>query len=522
MSPARPIVLLLHGPNLNLLGEREPEVYGTATLADYIATARAVADGHGLEIDAVQSNHEGDLVDAIHAARTRCAAIIVNAGALTHYAWSLHDALAAFDGAIVEVHISDPKAREAWRHVSVIEPVAHASIVGRGMRGYEEAVDTVAKLIGDAVVSVLAEMPPIGYSIRPDALRARLDGRTMIVSNPVSVRWLTGFGGTLGWVVVGPEHLVLVTDGRYADRAAAELAAAGVDAEIVVERTRPAIRDAVVAAARDGERVVAEAGHLTHAAWLDFTAELELEPAGDPIEALRRVKDGGEIARIEHAASIADAALADVAPTLADRPTEVDVHDELEYRMRRLGADGPSYDTIVASGPEHAARPHHVVARRSIEEGDTVIIDVGALVDGYHSDMTRTFVVGEPSAEQQRIYDLVLDVQAAGLAAVAPGVAAAAVDAVCRARFAAAGFDEWFLHGTGHGVGLLIHEDPFATSTSTAELVEGDVVTVEPGLYRGGFGGVRIEDLVVVTPGGCRRLTHTPKDAPCLPSRPTS
>jgi 3-dehydroquinate dehydratase-2 len=148
VNAARPTVLLLHGPNLNLLGEREPEIYGTATLADYVATAAAAARDHGLELEARQSNHEGDLVDAIHAARGRCAAIIVNAGALTHYAWSLHDALAAFDGPVVEVHISDPKQREPWRHVSVVEPVAAASIAGRGMRGYEEAVEAVAKLVG--------------------------------------------------------------------------------------------------------------------------------------------------------------------------------------------------------------------------------------------------------------------------------------------------------------------------------------------------------------------------------------
>ena len=139
-----PIVLLLSGPNLNLLGEREPDVYGTATLADHVATAAAAASVHGLEVEHVQSNHEGALVDAIQGARHRCAAIVINAGALTHYAWSLHDALAAFDGPVVEVHLSDPKAREPWRHVSVIEPVAAESIVGLGGEGYRRAVDAVA------------------------------------------------------------------------------------------------------------------------------------------------------------------------------------------------------------------------------------------------------------------------------------------------------------------------------------------------------------------------------------------
>ena len=198
------------------------------------------------------------------------------------------------------------------------------------------------------------------------------------------------------------------------------------------------------------------------------------------------------------------------------------MRDELEHRMRRLGADGPSYDTIVASGPDNAARPHHETGRRTIVEGDTVIIDVGALVDGYHSDMTRTFVVGEPTAEQHEVYDLVLAAQLAGLDAVAAGVAARDVDAACRDLFADAGYGDWFLHGTGHGVGLDIHEDPFSSTVSSDELLVGDVVTVEPGLYRGGFGGVRIEDLVAVTADGGRRLTHLSKDSPCLPSPPTT
>jgi 3-dehydroquinate dehydratase-2 len=140
-----PIVLLLHGANLNLLGQREPHVYGHATLADYEATARAAAAEHGLTLEAFQTNHEGELVDAIHAARGRCAAIVINPGAFTHYAWSLHDALAAFDGVVIEVHISNPNAREPWRHTSVVAPVATGSITGLGMHGYELAVAAVAR-----------------------------------------------------------------------------------------------------------------------------------------------------------------------------------------------------------------------------------------------------------------------------------------------------------------------------------------------------------------------------------------
>ena len=140
-------VLLLHGPNLNLLGDREPEVYGTATLDDHVATARTAAEAAGLTIEHLQSNHEGDLVDAVHGARGRCAAIIVNPGALTHYGWSLHDALAAFDGVVVELHLSNPNAREPWRHTSVVAPVADGSIMGFGGDGYALAVEAVRRLL---------------------------------------------------------------------------------------------------------------------------------------------------------------------------------------------------------------------------------------------------------------------------------------------------------------------------------------------------------------------------------------
>jgi Xaa-Pro aminopeptidase len=369
----------------------------------------------------------------------------------------------------------------------------------------------------------VSAFPPIGYAARPDAVRARLDGATLLVSTPSNIRWLTSFGGSLGWVVVGPDRCALITDGRYAERAAADLDAAGLHGavDVVVGTTRPQIRDHVVTAIGSGP-VRAEADHLTHAQWIDLAGQLDLAPDAGTIAALRRVKDRGELARMAHAAAIADAALTDVAPMLAARPTEADVRDELEYRMHRAGADGPSYDTIVASGPDNAARPHHHTGRRTIVEGDTVIIDVGALVDGYHSDMTRSFVIGEPTIEQQAIYELVLEAQLAGLDAVRAGVTAREVDAACRGMFADRGYGDWYLHGTGHGVGLDIHEDPFASQVSSAELVVGDVVTVEPGLYRGGFGGFRIEDLVEVTADGCRRLTNLSKDTPCLPSPPTT
>ena len=349
----------------------------------------------------------------------------------------------------------------------------------------------------------------------------------LLVSDLTNVRWLTGFTGSNGVLVVAPERAVLVTDGRYGDQAAAQLAAAGVAADVQVAPTSGGL-DALLAAAcaplDDGAVIGIEADHLTVAQHTRWVAALgrTLHPTSGLVEAARRSKSTDEIAAIERACAIADRALAEVAPRLGDGLTEAQVRNVLETRMRELGATGPSYETIVAAGPQNAARPHHRPTTTPLAEGDTVIIDVGALVDGYHSDMTRTYVVGDPSPLQRELYDLVLSAQRAGLAAVGPGVPASAVDAACRSLIAAAGYGEWFTHGTGHGVGLLIHEEPFLNRVSEAVLRPGDVVTVEPGVYRVGFGGIRIEDLVLVTDDGCRLLTASPKDSPCLPSPPTT
>lgn len=366
--------------------------------------------------------------------------------------------------------------------------------------------------------------PPIAYAgrierVRAEAIERGFDG--LLVTDLINVRWLTGFTGSAATVVITPDAATLVTDGRYGERATSELGAAGVAADVRVGLSQAEQTTLVAAAAAGLHRIGAEASTLSYEKWLSLREHLAIEPAGTLVGAGRRVKDAGEIARIAEAARCADAALAEVAPLLGDGMTEADVRNELEYRMRLHGADGPSYATIVAAGPEHAARPHHNPTTRRIVEGDTVVIDVGGLVDGYHSDMTRSFVIGEPTSLQREVYALLLDVQAAGIAAVTSGAAATDVDTACRSMVTSAGYGEWFLHSTGHGVGLQIHEDPFESPVSKQTLVAGDVVTVEPGLYRVGFGGFRIEDLLEVTESGCRILTQSPKDTPCLPSPPT-
>lgn len=369
------------------------------------------------------------------------------------------------------------------------------------------------------------QLVPMDVASRAGRVRRHLaNGQALLVSDLTNVRWLTGFTGSNGWVVLTADDLVLVTDGRYGEQAGAQLAAAGVDGRVLVGLSG-AETDQHIAAAVAGSRAVGfEANHVTYAQFQRYVQTLgaALQPTSGVVEAERRVKDDGEIDRMAAACRIADQALAEVAPLLGSGLTEAQVRNRLEVRMRELGASGPSYETIVAAGPVHAARPHHRPTDRVIEDGDTVIIDVGALVDGYHSDMTRSFVVGTPTSMQQELYDVVLSAQVAGVAAVSAGMSVRELDAVCRDAIAASGYADWFTHGTGHGVGLLIHEDPFVNRTGDLKLQVGDVVTVEPGVYRDGFGGIRVEDLVVVTSDGCRVLTSSPKDAPCLPSPPTT
>jgi Xaa-Pro aminopeptidase len=350
---------------------------------------------------------------------------------------------------------------------------------------------------------------------RTDRLRTRFDAAevdALLVTNLTNIRYLTGFTGSAALLLVAPDAVTFVTDGRYGLQAEAQLAAAGVPAAVEVSGTGQ--KDLVVAAvaAAGAHRLGLEADAVTWSAqrtysgsWFD---DRDLVPTLGLVGALRLRKDAGEVARIEAACAIADVALAEVRPRLVEHPTEAEFGLELDTAMRRLGAADVSFETIVASGP-NGARPHHRPGRRTVAEGDLVVIDFGALVDGYHSDMTRTVVVGEASPTQARMYDVVARAQAAGVAAVADGVPAKAVDEACRAIIAEAGWADSFLHGTGHGVGLDIHEDPRVGQSTAEPLSTGCIVTVEPGVYLPEHGGVRIEDTVLVTDDGCRTLTRT-------------
>jgi Xaa-Pro aminopeptidase len=345
----------------------------------------------------------------------------------------------------------------------------------------------------------------------------------LFVTSLTNIRWLTGFSGSSAWLLVTAHELILITDGRYADQATDQLAAAGVTANVAVGHTKNAQIDHLNAGVGAIGRLGFEAAHITFAehAALSSRVAARWTPTDGLIELLRRTKDQGELDRMAHAAAIADAALALTLPVLGTEPTEIEMRDALDASMRQLGAEAPSFDTIIAAGP-NAAMPHHHPDHTRIVHGMTVVVDFGALFEGYHSDMTRTFTIGDPTPLQAEVYDTVLHAQVAGVRAVTPGASGKAIDNLCRAHIADAGWGDWFTHGTGHGVGLQIHESPWLTQSFDDTLQVADVVTVEPGVYRRDLGGVRIEDMVVVTTNGCEPLTKTPKDSPCLQLPPTN
>jgi Xaa-Pro aminopeptidase len=388
----------------------------------------------------------------------------------------------------------------------------------------------------------LTELSPLDVAGRIDRLRERFDEAgidALFVTRLVNVRYLTGFTGSAALLLVGPDEVLFVSDGRYRDQAADQLAAAGVllapqseaggnleeaiaaapglrrSAHIEISGTdqKRIVHDAAVAAGY--RRVGLEAHGVTWSQQRAFASEwfpgAELVATEGLVEGLRRVKDPGEVARIRAACHIADTAFLNVRSLLAGRPTEIDFALDLEFEMRRLGAAAMSFEPIVAAGP-NGAKPHARPSDRPIEPGELLVLDFGCMVDGYCSDMTRTVSVGDPGPEARRMYDVVAESQRAGRDAVREGVDCAAVDKACRDVIADAGWADAFLHGTGHGVGLEIHEDPRVAATGKGSLAAGYVVTVEPGVYLTGIGGVRIEDTVVVTPDGCDILTGAPKE----------
>lgn len=359
----------------------------------------------------------------------------------------------------------------------------------------------------------MVDLPELQRAPRITNLRQAMSKTSIdsfMTSDRTSVRWLSGFTGSAGTLLVTDDTLLLLTDGRYGEQAPEETA--GTEIELCVgdrNRHKQVIHHELSRSAT----LALEADRIS---WgeveeLKEIVKVALVPAKGLLSDLRKVKEPEEVARLEAAATIADKALAQVVLGLGDEPTESEFARVLDHTMLELGAESLSFETICASGP-NAALPHARPSTRTIRSGDLVILDFGAVIDGYHSDMSRTYAIGDVDQNRWDMLESVTAAQKHGCEIVRPGVKASEVDSACRSHLAKKNLSEYFVHGTGHGVGLEIHEAPWINSQSEDILEEFQVVTVEPGVYRPGIGGVRVEDTVLITPSGHRRLTAAPKD----------
>ncbi|MEX3503919.1 M24 family metallopeptidase [Corynebacterium sp. LK2510] len=352
------------------------------------------------------------------------------------------------------------------------------------------------------------------YDTRRRALAEELvtrDVDDLLVTNLTHVRYLSGFSGSNGALIVSRDgSAAIATDGRYVSQIAREVP--DIEATII-RNVAPALLERVA----KGRRVGFEADYVSVNMHRNLEAAcpdgVTLVPLTGVVEPLREIKDDGELSELEQVAEIAVDALHGLidAGELRTGRTERAVAADLEYRMRTLGAERVSFDTIVASGP-NSALPHYAAGDRVLEPGDLVTIDFGAHRDGFNSDMTRTFAMGQLAPELREIYDVVHAAQLAGVEAATVGTDTARVDKACRDIIEQAGYGEYFVHSTGHGIGLEVHERPYAAATSTGVLRENMTLTIEPGIYLPGKGGVRIEDTLIVTSGAPRIITPWKKD----------
>jgi Xaa-Pro dipeptidase len=329
----------------------------------------------------------------------------------------------------------------------------------------------------------------------------------LLVTKLVNVRYLTGFTGSNGQLLLAADGSTFFTDGRYEEQSRWEVP--DLARTVYPRAMSTAVREA--ASAVGLTRVGFESADMTYRQWEELSGGPELVPVGEEIERLRWTKDADELALIERAQEITDETFDRVVGKLHEGVTERAVAIELEIGMREGGAERIGFDAIVAFG-ENAAEPHHHPTDRPLRRGDVVKVDFGCVAHGYHSDMTRTVAFGPPPDQLRDVYELVRRAQQAGTGAVRAGVTGADADEAARAVIREAGFADRFGHSLGHGVGLEIHEGPTLRAGGTDVLPEGAVVTVEPGVYLPGVGGVRIEDMVVVEADRCRPMPRTTKD----------
>ena len=343
-------------------------------------------------------------------------------------------------------------------------------------------------------------------------LQTKLDHESidgLLIINPYNLRYITNFTGSSGVAIVTKDKALFITDFRYTEQATKQ------SPEFTVIEFRSSIQDEV---RKQVEKLGIqslgfEKNDLSFAVWDQYKQAIKADfiPTAGIIEDLRMIKTADELAIIREAADIADLAFKHIIEFIAPGKTEIEVANELEFFMRKCGATSSSFDIIVASGVR-SALPHGVATDKVIEKGDFVTLDYGALHKGYISDITRTVAVGEPSDQLKEIYQIVLDAQLKACEQLKPGMTGIEADALARDYIVEKGYGDYFGHSLGHGIGLEVHESPSVSFRSEVKLLPNMVVTIEPGIYLPGIGGVRIEDDVVVTESGNERLTHSTKE----------
>jgi len=338
----------------------------------------------------------------------------------------------------------------------------------------------------------------------------RLRVESLLITHMPNVRYLCGFTGSSGALLVSHAGATLFTDGRYTVQAKQEAKSA----RVRIARGNAAAAALATLKGRRKHFVGVEADHLSLSAFSALrraASNTRLKPTSGVLERMRMVKDGDEVVQLQAAVMLASGLFEVLLHGIKPGTSESHVAAELEYVARRSGAQGMSFETIVAAG-ERSAMPHGVASENPIPANGFVVLDYGVILAGYCSDMTRTVFVGSPGQKQKTLYQAVLDAQLAAISAVHPGQEAGKVDQAARKVLKKAGFAPYFTHSTGHGVGLEIHEPPRLGKGQTELLKPGMVITIEPGAYVPGLGGVRIEDMVLVTESGCQVLTPTPKE----------
>jgi Xaa-Pro aminopeptidase len=355
-------------------------------------------------------------------------------------------------------------------------------------------------------------MKPL-YRERLRRLRASMAAKKLdaaLVTDLKNIRYLTGFTGSSAYAVVSADKAFFLTDPRYTAQSGEEVKGFRIR---IFKKALETVAQTV------GEMKAGSLGFESGSVSFDNYSRLakalrgkaRLKPSPGLISALRRVKDSFEIEKIRDAAKLLDRGFAHAMKVAVPGAVERQAAFSIETFFRKRGAESLAFDTIIASG-ERGALPHGKASEKRIKKGELVVVDMGALLNGYNSDETRTFVTGRPTPKQKEVYGVVRDAQAAAIERVRPGVKAAVVDLAARGVIGKAGYGKYFGHGTGHGVGLDIHESPGLGPTSDDVLEEGMVITVEPGIYIPGWGGVRIEDMALVTKNGAELLTSTTRD----------